>query len=84
MKGTVKWFNSTKGFGFIEGEDGTDYFVHHTAIKSEDDHKSLREDENVTFDIAETEKGKQAQNVEVVSEDESDESKDESKDESDE
>ena len=35
MKGTVKWFNPTKGFGFIEGEDGTDYFVHQSTIKDE-------------------------------------------------
>ncbi len=63
MKGTVKWFNPTKGFGFIEGEDGTDYFVHQTAIKDE---KNLREGDNVTFDAVDAERGKQAQNVELA------------------
>ena len=63
MKGTVKWFNPTKGFGFVEGEDGTDYFVHQTAIK---DDKNLSEGDNVTFDPVDGERGKQAQNVELA------------------
>jgi len=63
MKGTVKWFNPTKGFGFIEGEDGTDYFVHQSAIKDE---KNLKEGDNVTFDAVDAERGKQAQKVELA------------------
>jgi CspA family cold shock protein len=63
MKGTVKWFNPTKGFGFVEGEDGADYFVHQTAIK---DDKNLNEGDNVTFDAVDAERGKQAQNVELA------------------
>ncbi|RZD30820.1 MAG: cold-shock protein [uncultured DHVE6 group euryarchaeote] len=70
MKGTVKWFNATKGFGFIEGEDGEDYFVHQTAIK---DDKNLRDDDKVTFDAVDAERGKQAQNVELDNESESSE-----------
>lgn len=62
MKGKVKWFNATKGFGFVEGEDGNDYFVHMTAIK---DGKNLRENDQVTFDPAESERGKQAKNVQL-------------------
>ncbi len=70
MKGTVKWFNATKGFGFVEGEDGEDYFVHQTAIK---DDKNLRDDDKVTFDAVDAERGKQAQNVELDNESESSE-----------
>lgn len=62
MKGKVKWFNATKGFGFIEGEDGNDYFVHMTAIKGG---KTLRDDDSVTFDPVEGERGKQAKDVEL-------------------
>ena len=63
MKGKVKWFNSTKGFGFIEGDDGSDYFVHMTAIKGG---KNLREDDQVTFEPADSDRGKQAKDVEIV------------------
>ena len=61
-KGTVKWFNPRKGFGFIEGEDGEDYFVHHSAIPRD---AMLNENDKVSFDAAETDRGKQAQNVTV-------------------
>jgi len=61
-KGTVKWFNDSKGFGFITGEDGTDAFVHHQDIQGEG-FKSLAEGEAVTFDMTEGPKGPKAVNV---------------------
>ena len=61
-KGTVKWFNDQKGFGFITPEDGPDVFVHHTAIQG-DGFKTLAEGQAVEFEITDGPKGKQAQNV---------------------
>lgn len=61
-EGTVKWFNDSKGFGFIEQEDGPDVFVHFSTIQG-DGFKSLAEGEKVTFDITEGDKGLQAANV---------------------
>ena len=65
--GTVKWFNSRKGFGFITSEDGSDVFVHFSAIKKEaDEYATLNENDEVEFDITEGEKGPQANNVVVT------------------
>ena len=60
--GTVKWFNNSKGFGFIQQESGEDVFVHHTAIQG-DGFKTLNEGEEVEFEITEGPKGPQASNV---------------------
>lgn len=60
--GKVKWFNDSKGFGFIEVDDGTDVFVHHNDIQGEG-YKTLTEGESVTFEIVQGEKGPRAQNV---------------------
>ena len=66
MTGTVKWFNSTKGFGFITNENtGEDVFVHFSGIAGEG-YKSLEEGQNVTFDITEGNRGLQAVNVTVA------------------
>ena len=65
-RGTVKWFNSQKGYGFITMEDGTDVFVHWTDIVSEQKFKSIAEGKTVEFEITDGEKGKQAINVTVI------------------
>ncbi len=62
--GRVKWFNDSKGFGFIEQEDGKDVFVHYTAIQGEG-FKTLPEGAVVEFDLLETDRGPQAANVSV-------------------
>ena len=61
-KGKVKWFNSEKGFGFIEAEDGNDVFVHYSAIQSEG-FKTLEEGQEVSFEVVEGARGPQAANV---------------------
>lgn len=61
-KGTVKWFNDSKGFGFIEQESGKDVFVHFSAIQA-DGFKTLTEGDNVTFDVEQGTKGPAAINV---------------------
>ena len=61
-KGTVKWFNAEKGYGFITGEDGNDVFVHCSAIVGEG-FKSLDEGQAVTFDLQQGPRGMQAANV---------------------
>lgn len=62
-KGTVKWFDATKGFGFIEQDNGEDIFVHFSAIQGEG-FKTLEEGEEVTFEIEDSDRGLQATNVE--------------------
>ncbi len=60
--GTVKWFNETKGFGFITQDDGTDVFAHYSAI-SGDGFKTLAEGDAVSFDVVEGDKGLKAENI---------------------
>ena len=60
--GTVKWFNAEKGYGFITREDGSDVFVHFSAINGEG-YKTLEEGQSETFDIEESDRGPQAVNV---------------------
>ncbi len=66
MKGRVKWFNANKGYGFIGLEDGTDVFVHHSAIQGEG-YKTLNEGDEVEFEIEQSKKGPQAVRVVPVS-----------------
>ena len=65
LKGTVKWFNNAKGFGFIGREDGPDVFVHYSAIQS-DGYKSLEEGQRVEFEVTQGQKGPQADQVRAV------------------
>lgn len=62
MKGTVKWFNNQKGYGFISDESGNDVFVHYSGIET-DGFKSLEEGASVEFDVVDGAKGPQATNV---------------------
>jgi CspA family cold shock protein len=62
MKGTVKWFNGTKGYGFITSEEGNDVFVHFSAIQM-DGFKTLEEGDTVDFEVVDGDKGPQAANV---------------------
>ncbi len=64
-KGTVKWFNESKGFGFISREDGDDVFVHHTAIQG-NGFKTLAEGQEVSFDVDKGPKGLRAINVQTL------------------
>jgi len=65
VQGKVKWFNESKGFGFIEREDGDDVFVHFSAIK-EEGFKTLNEGQKVEFDIVDGQKGPAAANVKKI------------------
>jgi CspA family cold shock protein len=64
-RGTVKWFNNSKGFGFIQRDKGEDVFVHFRAIKGEG-YKSLEEGQRVEFNVTQGQKGPQAEDVTVV------------------
>jgi len=67
VKGTVKWFNSRKGFGFITSDEGSDVFVHYSAISGESEqYKMLNENDVVEFEVVEGQKGPQASNVTIV------------------
>ena len=64
-KGTVKWFNNQKGYGFITGEDGKDVFVHFSGLNMEG-FKTLEEGQSVEYEVTEGDKGPQATNVTVI------------------
>ncbi|MDO5690781.1 MAG: cold-shock protein [Tissierellia bacterium] len=63
VKGTVKWFNATKGYGFISTEDGEDVFVHYSALEDTGEFRTLDEGQAVEFEVVEGDKGPQASNV---------------------
>jgi CspA family cold shock protein len=65
MKGTVKWFNESKGYGFITREDGVDVFVHYTSIQG-NGFKTLSEGQQVSFDVDDGPKGPKAINVQKI------------------
>jgi CspA family cold shock protein len=65
MTGTVKWFNAEKGYGFISREQGTDVFVHYSAIQM-DGYRTLEEGQHVEFDVGPGKKGEEAQNVRAI------------------
>lgn len=67
MIGTVKWFNNSKGYGFLTRDDGGDVFVHYSEVKGEG-FRSLQEGQKVQFDVTQGPKGPQAGNVSPVSE----------------
>lgn len=66
VKGTIKWFNNKKGYGFVVGQDSKDVFVHFSAIQ-QDGYKSLNAGDQIEYDLIKSEKGDQAQNVRKVS-----------------
>lgn len=66
LKGTVKWFNNAKGYGFLGRDDGPDVFIHYSSITTEG-YKSLQEGDKVEFEIVQGQKGPQAANVTKIS-----------------
>ena len=65
IEGTVKWFNESKGFGFLSQEGGPDVFVHHTEIRAEG-YRTLNEGDKVQFEITQSPKGPRAANVTLI------------------
>ena len=65
MEGTVKWFNAENGFGFITTDEGTDVFAHFSQIQKEG-FKTLEEGQRVRFEVVESDKGLQAENIEIL------------------
>jgi CspA family cold shock protein len=63
MEGTVKWFYKEKGYGFVKGDDGTDYFLHHSALPAG---VIPKENDKVSFETLQTERGVQAKNVKLI------------------
>ena len=70
MKGTFKWYNKEKGYGFIMGEDSKDYFVHYSALPEGQEDIKENNKITVTFEVKETQRGTQAQNIVFVKSDE--------------
>ncbi|MCG6921894.1 MAG: cold-shock protein [Acidobacteria bacterium] len=66
IEGSVKWFNESKGFGFLSQEGGPDVFVHHSEIRA-DGYRSLNEGEKVSFEVVDSPKGPRAANVTRIS-----------------
>lgn len=66
MEGTIKWYKREKGYGFITGEDSKDYFVHHTALPQDQEDVVESDGIKVTFEIKETDRGVQAQEIVFV------------------
>lgn len=65
-KGTVKWFNGSKGFGFISRENGSDVFVHYSAIEDDGGYRTLEEGQEVEFEVTDSPKGLQATSVRKI------------------
>lgn len=86
MKGTIKWYKREKGYGFITGEDSKDYFVHYTALPQDQEDVKESDGIKVEFDIKESDRGTQAQNIVFSKDDGSneDDSAEESKEDSEE
>ena len=66
VNGVVKWFNASKGYGFISSNEGQDLFVHYSSIRENGDYRSLEEGQEVEFTVGEGQKGPQAQDVVVL------------------
>ena len=78
ITGSVKWYDPRKGIGFIKGDDGNDYYIHHSGIKKGHVRHVLLDGENVTFDLKEGEKGAEAANVCILPKETTDKKSDKS------